>query len=70
MPSQTNEQALETLIEKQLTGTTLEEQKAHGLPGGILEERSEIYRSGNGYYIGAAADFNPKIAIDEIRFWD
>jgi len=30
MPSQTNEQALESTIEKRLTGTSLEELKADG----------------------------------------
>jgi len=62
MPSQTNEQALEASIEKRLTGTNLEELK-------LLSEPQELYRTGNGYYIGQASDFNPKFAIDEVRFW-
>ena len=33
MPSQTNEQALESSIEKKLTGTNLEELKANGIQG-------------------------------------
>ena len=65
MPSQTNEQALEASIEKKLTGTSLEEIKQEG----NIQEPKELYRSGNGYYIGYANDFNAKYAIDEVRFW-
>lgn len=65
MPSQTNEAALEAAIEKKLTGTCLEELKQEG----ALQEKKELYRSGNGYYIGYASDFNAKYAIDEVRFW-
>jgi len=69
MPSKTNEQALESSIEKKLTGTCLEELKEQAGPGNIAE-RIATYRSGNGYYIGFPEDFNIKYAIDEIRFWD
>ncbi|MGZ9676411.1 type I restriction endonuclease subunit R [Flavobacterium sp. GNP001] len=65
MPSQTNEQALESAIEKKLTGSCLEDLKNEG----SLQEREDLYRAGNGYYIGYAADFNTKYAIDEVRFW-
>lgn len=65
MPSQTNEQALEATIEKKLTGSCLEELKQQG----DVQERAEVYRSGNGYYMGYANDFNTKYAIDEVRFW-
>jgi type I restriction enzyme R subunit len=65
MPSQTNEQALESTIEKKLTGSCLEELK----PRGDMQEQLEVYRSGNGYYMGYANDFNTKYAIDEVRFW-
>ena len=65
MPSQTNEAALEATIEKKLTGSCLEEIKQEG----NLQEPKELYRSGNGYYIGHASDFNTKYAIDEVRFW-
>ncbi|HUM51468.1 MAG TPA: DEAD/DEAH box helicase family protein [Chitinophagales bacterium] len=68
MPSQTNEQALEAAIEKKLTGNTLEELKL-AAKDNMLEERREIYRGGNGYFIGEASDFNAKYAIDEYRFW-
>jgi len=65
MPSQTNEQALEASIEKKLTGFCLEEIKQ----AGHIQDSKELYRSGNGYYIGYANDFNAKYAIDEVRFW-
>ena len=65
MPTQTNEAALEATIEKKLTGSCLEELKQEG----HIQERIELYRSGNGYYIGYASDFNAKYAIDEVRFW-
>jgi type I restriction enzyme R subunit len=66
MVSKTNEQALESAIEKALTGTCLEE-----LSGGVsmVAEPKEIYRGGNGFYIGNANDYNAQYAIDEIRFW-
>ena len=65
MPTQTNEQALEATIEKKLSGSCLEELKQQG----DVQERAEVYRSGNGYYMGYANDFNTKYAIDEVRFW-
>ena len=68
MTSQTNEQALESAIEKRLTGSTLEELKQKGISLNTLEERSELYRSGNGYYIGSLDNFNLRTAIDETRF--
>lgn len=68
MTSQTNEQALEASIEKRLTGTNLEELKDN-TGNQLVEERVELYRSGNGYYIGSSFDFNAKFAIDETRFW-
>ena len=69
MPSQTNEQALEAAIEKKLTGTCLEDLKKLVSADNTVNERNELYRSGNGYYIGYANDFNAKYAIDEVRFW-
>lgn len=66
--SQTNEQALEASIERRLTGTCLEELKEDGRLN-VLYERNEIYRAGNGFYIGLPEDFNTKYAIDENRFW-
>src|SRR5665213_199694 len=70
MPSQTNEQALESTIEKRLTGSCLEELKEEGIGLNMIAERVELYRAGNGYFIGSPTDFNAKIAIDEYRFWD
>jgi type I restriction enzyme, R subunit len=67
MASQTNEQALESAIEKRLTGTCLEEIKAQGITLNEAAERVELYRSGNGYYIGSPKDFNARLAIDECR---
>jgi type I restriction enzyme R subunit len=68
--SQTNEQALESTIEKRLTGICLEELKEQKITLNTVNERKELYRAGNGYYIGAPEDFNAKYAIDEHRFWD
>lgn len=70
MPSQTNEQALESAIEKRLTGTCLEELKEQGISPYAFAERVEIYRAGNGFYIGLPADFNAKLAVDEVRLFD
>jgi type I restriction enzyme R subunit len=70
MVSKTNEQALESAIEKRLTGSSLEELKEQGISRDLANERFELYRAGNGYYIGSPDDFNAKIAIDEVRFWD
>lgn len=66
MVSKTNEQALEAAIEKALTGTCLEE-LGNGL--NVVAEPQEIYRGGNGFYIGIANDYNAQYAIDELRFW-
>ncbi|HPQ35792.1 MAG TPA: type I restriction endonuclease, partial [Tenuifilaceae bacterium] len=70
MTTNTTEQALESAIEKALTGYCLEELKEQGLTASIAAERNELYRSGSGYYIGSPTDFNPKYAIDEVRFWN
>jgi type I restriction enzyme R subunit len=69
MPSLTNEQALEAAIEKRLTGTCLEELQEQDPMLSSVAERQELYRGGNGYYIGSPSDFNAKFAIDENRFW-
>ncbi len=70
MPSKTNEQALEAAIEKRLTGTCLEELKEQHVPLHVANERTSLYRAGNGYYVGVPEDFNAKYAVDEVRFWD
>src|SRR5680860_21917 len=69
MHSQTNEQALESAIEKVLTGSCLEELKAGGTTIDSVNEEAEIYRTGKGYYIGQPANFNAKFALDEQFFW-
>ncbi|OYU56720.1 MAG: DEAD/DEAH box helicase [Chitinophagaceae bacterium BSSC1] len=69
MVSKTNEQALESSIEKRLTGTSLEELKEQNITLYTFNDRVNLYRAGNGYYIGAPEDFNAKYAIDEHRFW-
>ena len=69
MHSKTNEQALESAIEKILTGTCQEELKAQGLSFDAVNESADIYRTGKGYYIGQAANFNAQFAIDEQFFW-
>lgn len=69
MTSQTNEQALESAIEKRLTGNSLEELKAKVSDQNSFHEPAAIYRSGKGYYIGKPSDYNVRFAIDEVRLW-
>ncbi|AUX71172.1 type I restriction endonuclease subunit R [Erwinia pyrifoliae] len=59
MVSQTNEQALESAIEKSLVGISAEERKA-----GVVAQHAAA-----GYLAGAAADFNRQYALDERFFW-
>ncbi|UJP64806.1 type I restriction endonuclease subunit R [Mongoliitalea daihaiensis] len=66
MPSKTNEAALEAAIEKVLTGAFSED---IGNDLMVASEPAAIYRSGNGFYMGHANDFNAKYALDENRFW-
>ena len=70
MPSQTNEQALESAIEKHLTGSCLEELKAQQLTNANAQDTPSVYHGGKGYFMGFAHDFNTKYALDEARFWD
>lgn len=70
MVSQTNEQALESSIEKRLTGTSLEELKVQGISIEAFAESKELYRLGNGYWIGSPDDFNPRFALDEVHLFD
>ncbi|WP_233144555.1 DEAD/DEAH box helicase family protein [Methyloprofundus sedimenti] len=62
MVSQTNEQALESAIEKHLTGARLEElaNKVGEKPAGF---------GAHYYHKGHAADFNAQYAIDSHHFW-
>ena len=64
MRSQTDEQALESSIEKSLTGTSREELKEQG----IVDEAME-YGTNKMFYVGFNSDFNKEYAIDERRFW-
>ena len=68
--SRTNEQALESAIEKVLTGTCLEDIKAQGIPLNKVKEQPGLYRTGNRYYIGTPDDFNPKLSLDTRRLFD
>ena len=69
MHSQTNEQALEAAIEKQLTGTCLEDLKKQVISVDTVNEDAAIYRTGKGYYIGQPSYFNAQFAIDDQFFW-
>ncbi len=66
MPSKTNEAALEAAIENALTGNCLEDLRSGEH---TAAEPQEIYRGGNGFYIGNSNDFNAQYALDETRFW-
>lgn len=67
MVSKTNEQALEAAIEKALTGSCLEDLSSEIITAAA--EPVELYRGGNGFYIGHSNDFNAQYALDETRFW-
>ncbi|MBX7154588.1 MAG: type I restriction endonuclease subunit R [Candidatus Kapaibacterium sp.] len=68
MQSKTNEQALESFIEKKLTGTCTEERTANNKTA-TIQEPINLYRGGNGFYTGNTNDFNAQYALDETRFW-
>lgn len=64
--SNTNEQALESAIEKSLTGTTLEEIKDQTRSFADVEEH---YGGAERFAIGYAKDFNAHFAVDEDKLW-
>ncbi|RLA69199.1 MAG: hypothetical protein DRG24_08865 [Epsilonproteobacteria bacterium] len=64
MRSQTNEQALESSIEKSLTGTSLEEMAERGSAESLPQ-----YGVNDKFYVGQNSDFNKAYAIDTKRFW-
>ena len=64
MLSMTNEQAFESLIEKTLVGSTLEERKAAGTDN--VEAQSP---DASQYYWGLPKDMNKELALDERRLW-
>ncbi len=70
MPSKTNEAALEASIEKQLTGTCLEELREQNGSLQNVNVSTVLQTTGNGYYIGIPDNFNAKYAVDEYRLWD
>ena len=69
MVSQTNEQALESTIEKYLTGTCLEAIKANSTSANQIKEPELPFGVHHGYKLGLAQDFNPTYALDESCFW-
>ena len=66
MVSQTNELALEAAIEKALTGSCVEQQKAGGV---VAESPPDYVVNHNGFKIGLPNDFNQQFAVDEKYFW-
>lgn len=66
MTSNTTEQALENLIQKALTGYSIEELTADDCN---LAEGDHPYLAGKGYYIGLPDHFDMEFAVDEVRFW-
>ncbi len=70
MFSKTNEQALEALIEKALTGACREEQLARDGKPPLKEGPGPIFGPHAGYEAGHPQDFNREFAIDEAKFWN
>lgn len=68
MTSNTSEQALEYLIQKALTGYSVEQLAASGSDTRAAEPTC-YYLGGKGYHIGFPQHFNMKFAIDEVRLW-
>lgn len=64
MRSKTNEQALESAIQKALTGIISEEDTEDEI------REPSVPFGGNGYLIGFPRDYNKKYAIDEVRLWN
>ena len=62
--SSTNEQAFESLIEKALVGTSIEERKEQG-----LTDIEAQHPGADKYYWGSPKDFDKKVALDERRLW-
>jgi type I restriction enzyme, R subunit len=65
MTSQTNEQALEALIEKALTGSSREQRQARQ----ALGEPEPLYSRACGYEAGHPGDFDREFALDKEKFW-
>ena len=60
MPSQTNEQALEAAIENRIAGICQEELKHRDTNASMVEQGTDLYRVGIGYYIGSPTYYNAK----------
>lgn len=68
MNSRTNEQALESIIEKALTGTCQEAIKA-GAQDTALPSFENAAHAHQGYKVGHTKDYSARYAIDERYFW-
>lgn len=66
MVSKTNEQALESAIEKALTGRCLEDVK---VGSGVSESPADYVIANNGFKSGLPTTFNAQFALDEKLFW-
>ena len=69
MFSKTNEQALESLIEKALTGSCREDRQMTDDEPTLREASGPIYGPQAGYETGHAQDFDREFAIDTAKFW-
>jgi len=72
MVSQTNEKALEALMEKALTGISREAlQEQVGNSDAVALAQAAQYRTevGHGYQLGWSSDFDREFAIDQAKFW-
>lgn len=68
MASNTKEEALEKLIQRELTGYTSEEIGLNP-SSDKLSESENYYIRGKGYHIGFPQHFNMEFAVDEVRLW-
>jgi type I restriction enzyme R subunit len=68
MVSQTNEQALEAAIERQLTGTCLEELKTTKTSDNKVEDSQVPFGTHHGYELGYPKDFNVRFSVDDAHF--
>ncbi|MEW8086488.1 MAG: DEAD/DEAH box helicase family protein [Candidatus Thiodiazotropha endolucinida] len=72
MVSQTNEKALEALMEKALSGISREAlQEQVGNTDAVALAQASQYRTelGHGYQLGWSSDFDREFAIDKDKFW-
>jgi len=71
MVSQTNEQALESTIEKALTGTCREALKQDSVSGNCVKQEPLHFglKPGHGYELGWPQNFDREFAVDIANFW-